>query len=286
MSAVSDALHRFAHTQPGAVALAGTRVSLTYGELAGCVEHVAQRLASLKLKVLGVLADNGPAWVVVDLAAQAAEVTLVALPVFFSDAQLRHAIEDAAVEMVITDHPLRLRSLATGSRVFPLGPKLSAITLWEVRFATRRANPRLEGIAKVTYTSGTTGTPKGVCLRQAVIDTVAESLQQVTSMGPSDRHLSVLPLATLLENIGGVYVPLLAGATCCLWPLEQFGSDGASRLEGNATRHALCTSHEPLPSLPRRCSREPGGGAGGTVAAAAGLAFSRRRRGARVAQTP
>jgi long-subunit acyl-CoA synthetase (AMP-forming) len=41
----------------------------------------------------------------------------------------------------------------------------------------------------------------------------------------------VLPLSTLLENIGGVYVPLLAGATCHLPPLERVGLHGAAKLD-------------------------------------------------------
>ncbi|MEZ0317861.1 MAG: AMP-binding protein, partial [Methylophilaceae bacterium] len=46
----------------------------------------------------------------------------------------------------------------------------------------------------------------------------------------ADRHLSILPLSTLLENIAGLYVPLLAGATAFLLPAAEVGLTGGSGL--------------------------------------------------------
>ena len=68
------------------------------------------------------------------------------------------------------------------------------------------------GTRKITYTSGTTGNPKGVCLSAANQLNVARSLIEATGL-TAPRHLCTLPLATLLENIAGVYAPLLAGGT-------------------------------------------------------------------------
>jgi pyrroloquinoline quinone (PQQ) biosynthesis protein C len=47
----------------------------------------------------------------------------------------------------------------------------------------------------------------------------------------ADRHLCVLPLATLLENVGGVYAPLLGGATALVPPLAALGLSGSSGLD-------------------------------------------------------
>jgi long-subunit acyl-CoA synthetase (AMP-forming) len=83
----------------------------------------------------------------------------------------------------------------------------------------------------VTFTSGTTGEPKGVCLSADMMETVAESLWIASDASRDDRHLCLLPLATLLENIGGVYAPLLAGATICVPRLAAVGLSGSSGLD-------------------------------------------------------
>lgn len=46
--------------------------------------------------------------------------------------------------------------------------------------------------------------------------------------GPGDVHLAALPLATLLENVGGLYAPLLAGAEARLPSLGEVGLSGAT----------------------------------------------------------
>ncbi len=60
---------------------------------------------------------------------------------------------------------------------------------------------------------------------------VAASLLAATHGTADDRHVSVLPLSTLLENLAGVYVPLLAGASCHLLPLAEVGLSGSTGLD-------------------------------------------------------
>ena len=79
------------------------------------------------------------------------------------------------------------------------------------------------GTAKVTFTSGTTGTPKGVCLSQNGLEQVAHSLVEVLGAGRAKKHLSVLPLAILLENVAGVYATLMAGGTVFVPSLTATG---------------------------------------------------------------
>jgi long-subunit acyl-CoA synthetase (AMP-forming) len=87
------------------------------------------------------------------------------------------------------------------------------------------------GTVKITYTSGTTGQPKGVCLDATAMLAVADSLWQATQPCSIERHLCVLPLATLLENIGGLYAPMRAGAVIDLMPMAEIGLTGASQFD-------------------------------------------------------
>jgi long-subunit acyl-CoA synthetase (AMP-forming) len=81
----------------------------------------------------------------------------------------------------------------------------------------------MAGITKITYTSGSTGEPKGVCLSSANITTVCEGIEDSMIQMGITNHLCVMPLATLLENIAGVYICLLRGGAVITAPLATLG---------------------------------------------------------------
>ena len=78
--------------------------------------------------------------------------------------------------------------------------------------AQRRAVP--VGTTKITYTSGSTADPKGVCLPGAALDRASRAMARITAPIGIGRHLCLMPLPTLLENLAGVHAPLRSGATC------------------------------------------------------------------------
>src|SRR5690606_36978821 len=71
---------------------------------------------------------------------------------------------------------------------------------------------------------------------------VAGSLREATEPCGVGRHLCVLPLAVLLENVAGVYAPLLAGAEVVLPSLDEVGFTGTAldvpRFLAALARHA------------------------------------------------
>ncbi|MDD3018520.1 MAG: AMP-binding protein [Comamonas sp.] len=52
----------------------------------------------------------------------------------------------------------------------------------------------------MSFTSGSTGAPKGVCLSAAGLIDTALALRERLADLPLTRHLAVLPLALLLEQ--------------------------------------------------------------------------------------
>lgn len=229
MRRVIDAVRQHAAQTPLQLALQDEERVLTYRSLADAIERLAAQLRAHRPRAIALLGDNGLAWAVADLAALAADIPVVPLPLFFSQTQLAHTLRTAGVDLVLTDQPARIRQALAC-------PDLSATPFYGSLYGMPLpADPDTAslpaGTLKVTFTSGTTGEPKGVCLGREEMETVAESLRQASAAAPGDRHLCLLPLATLLENVGGLYTPLLAGATACLPPLAAVGLHGSSTLD-------------------------------------------------------
>jgi len=231
MSLVLDAIHAHAESRGHVPALRGKNVSVSYRDLRDAVNEWATRLRDQQLRVFGLLLDNNCDWAILDLAAQKTGAVLVPLPTFFSPAQLRHALADAGIEAVITDHSQRLTALLGAEAIVESSFHITGPALALIRVARPARRTLPDGTAKITYTSGTTGAPKGVCLTQTAIDAVARSLRGVLSAEKVAAHVSVLPLATLLENIGGLYLPLLAGGVIQLSSLAEVGLRGAAGLD-------------------------------------------------------
>lgn len=230
MHPVIAAIARRAAARPRDIALTDGAREMSYGALNQAIGRVAGDLREHTSKPVALCIDNSPEWIVTDLALLAARLPCLPLPAFFSFLQRAHAISDAGVECVVTDQPEScLEQLRMGGLPAAPGPELRVAgrrlaRLW-VGAGAARALPK--GTVKITYTSGTTSDPKGVCLGGDALAQVARSLAAACELGAGDRHLGVLPLATLLENVG-VYASLIAGACSALPPLEEMGIVGAS----------------------------------------------------------
>ena len=240
MRLVWESIAAHAANHSSQAALVDERGALTYGELPATIARAAsiftaQRVASM--------IDNSSAWAVVDLALARNEAVSIPIPQFFTDGQAHHLIDDAAPDLIITDQPQRIAVLAGH---LPTGSvQVAGRELFLFSRPAAAQHPLPTGTCKITYTSGTTGRPRGVCLSAQTIKAVTLSLAEAVDAGADDRSLALLPLSTLLENIGGIYVPLLTGSTAALPSLASCGFAGSSVVRPGMLVAAL---HQYLPS--------------------------------------
>jgi long-subunit acyl-CoA synthetase (AMP-forming) len=214
MSALLDKMTEHALQQPDAPAVIANGYTLNYRDLVKTVLDVAAELRARRYQRLAIYGSNDIDWAVLDLAAGAANIPVVPVPLFFSTAQREHLFADSGIDAVYCGQGV----LSLNGTV-----EVSSILPGVYRRLPHRAAVSDVPFSKITYTSGSTGAPKGACLAEDTITSIVSSLADRLAPNNLGRHLCLLPFATLLENIAGIYLPLWMGRTLVLGDTERLG---------------------------------------------------------------
>ncbi len=201
MTPVFEALARHASERPDDIAFRDDLGCITWQGLARRVAGLAHTLADAP-NIIGIALAGGIDYVVADLAVTLSGRRQVPLPFFFSHEQNAHILMDAKIGAVI----------ARDASMFAALPHLMVIDPARDGQASAPLPAYQGGAERVIYTSGSSGKPKGVIIGDRQLDASLAALADVVAAGPQDRHLSILPLAQLLEQICGIFLPILAGA--------------------------------------------------------------------------
>jgi long-chain acyl-CoA synthetase len=230
MSLLWSTIQQMAVRQPNEIAICDEHQSYSWYELVSWIMVARQDLEQVRHQVVALYADNSPEWIVTDIACQLVEVTLLPLPLFFSKQQCHHAMIEAGVSAVLhsPQTPFFTTPHLDADKILFLdsvGYALSQFSLPAVSL------PKFT--RKITFTSGSTGKAKGVCLSSVQQQIVAKSLISATAI-KRERHLCLLPFSTLLENVAGIYAPLLSGGTVIALPQNKLGFNGNSGFDLNS----------------------------------------------------
>jgi acyl-CoA synthetase (AMP-forming)/AMP-acid ligase II len=258
-------IRRHAERRPDAPAVGSPSGWVTYGELAGRIESLAAHLASKGVNAgdhVVLALPNLPATVIASYAAQslgacAVEVNrewgAAAIGAIVSQVRARHAVvfgRDAALWGELA----AAHGLAHVWVVHPSKPPekmqvalKSAAATWvgedgvgEVpRASLRPGEVDASSAALLVYTSGSTGTPRGVIQTHRNIDANTRSIVEYLRLGETDRAMAILPLfycygKSVLQS------HLFAGASVFLdnrfmYPrvvLEALGTEGCTGFAG------------------------------------------------------
>jgi len=185
-----------------------SRVAVSYGELAGLVEHFAERMLSPSgPRALGfIVACNDVSTVVGYLGAIRAGHALALLPATLNAGQMAYLLERYRPDWLL---------LPAGQAV----PAAYSALAGEGGVLCRRLvpDPGLlhPELALLLSTSGSTGSPKMVRLSAAAVAANAQAIAEYLAIGPEERAITTLPIS-YAYGLSVLNSHLHAGATVLL----------------------------------------------------------------------
>lgn len=211
------------------LALVSGDVRLSYAELLQEVDSFARQLRSLGIRRgerLGIHLHKSPQEVVATLAGASLGVVFVNINYQWTEVQVRHVIGDCGISVLVTD-PRKAKGMrnlvesgVVGSIIVTGEPESTQPFVVAQSPAGRPSLQRAYApistdLAALLYTSGSTGSPKGVMVTHANLLDGARVVSGYLGLEANDRLLSVPPLNFdygLNQLIGAIWV----GATLVL----------------------------------------------------------------------
>ncbi|AKJ30550.1 long-chain-fatty-acid--CoA ligase [Caldimonas brevitalea] len=229
---------------PDAPAIEDDTTQLSYRQLAQAVEQTRERLQAAGLRAgdrLLVVGENSVASAVLALASSALDVWFSLVNARLSVREIENFMSHSGARRVVflgrvsPDAGAHAERLAATPEQWPgVGP-LSLSALNEAAKPEPVYGAATEQVATLIYTSGTSGSPKGVMLTHANLVFIAENARRARELVSSDRVYGVLPLSHVYGLTAVLLATLHAGG--CLVLVPRFNPEHMARAfaEGGIT---------------------------------------------------
>ncbi|MEU7407738.1 MULTISPECIES: FadD3 family acyl-CoA ligase [Streptomyces] len=280
---VRSAAERYADAE----AVVDGRTRITYAELGARVDRAAAACLACGVQVgdrVAVWAPNSPDWIVAALGAVTAGAVLVPLNTRFKGAEAADVLRRSGARLLFvtgtflgTSYVASLRRAAgegvpEGRGPLPGLPRLEQVVVlsedapadfrtWKEFLARGEGRPTgqvrdragaLHGasLSDITYTSGTTGRPKGAVITHGQTLRAYEIWADLAGLNRTDRYLIVNPFFHTFGYKAGVIACLMRGATMIPQPvfnvdtaLANMAAERISVLPGPPTLHQQLLDH-------------------------------------------
>lgn len=233
MNLAYDILGVAARRFPKRPALLGDWGELTFAALEARAGRVAAGLAELGVRPgdrVGYMMNNHPDVVAAYFGILRAGAVAVAINVMLRPAELAYLLTDSGAsavvcETAVVETVLAARAQATAVHDVVVVGDAPAGTMPFARLVARDdtapvADRDPDDVAMLMYTSGTTGSPKGVMITHAWLDFTTLAWVTVYKLTRDDRFLVASPFFYAIGSIMDVLAPFRVGASAVL--LERF----------------------------------------------------------------
>jgi acyl-CoA synthetase (AMP-forming)/AMP-acid ligase II/pyrroloquinoline quinone (PQQ) biosynthesis protein C len=198
--------------------------SLSWGDTVQAIENTIGELeqSGLGRSPVGLDIDHSTGAAILLVALIEAGIPVVPLPPYFNEAQRLAALGRAGASACIS------------------GCSLDDLTVRFGAVPVEAAEADLpDSTAVISFSSGSTNEPKGVCLSADHLVAVATSVCDYLGRDLAGRHLPVLPFGILLEQVAGLFASLIAGGTYLPLPGSAVGLANPLRPDGKQLLDAV-----------------------------------------------
>lgn len=209
-----------------------TWVWQTYRDLERAVDRVRSGLAALGVRPgdrVAIISNNRREWPALCYAVTGLGAVLVPMYEAQRPSEWEFILRDCGAEVVVASRTSITEALREMRGRLPAVRHVIGIELpdgdpdsFAALCARAEATPVAaravvpDDLAEIVYTSGTTGTPKGVMLTHGSITADVRGMRASFPMGPDERLVSFLPWAHVFGQIGELHHALSVGASLAI----------------------------------------------------------------------
>lgn len=261
---LADCAARIAQEAPDRIAVLEGSRSLTFGQISEAGRQLAAALCARGLQPGDVVSFQLPNWVetmVINLAASLAGLVVNTIVPIYRDAEVRHILSDARSRMLFVPHTFRgFDHAAMAQRLRPALPMLREVVVvrgaaqgcssyqelldGETSSGAPHARTDPNAVKLVLYTSGTTGSAKGVLHSHNTIMSEIDAVVGFWGITGSDVVLMPSPVTHITGYLYALEIAFAAGVKVVL--MERWDAREAVDL---IARHGVTFSVGATPFL-------------------------------------
>ncbi|MBU8894249.1 AMP-binding protein [Corallococcus sp. M34] len=214
-------VHAYRHRVAFRMAANEKEERFTFGEVHRYAARVGSYLLAHGVKhgdrVL-LLSENRPEWAISYFGILRAGATVVPVDPALTEAEVVNIAKRAQAKLCLVseqtaeDFPGLFAALGDGVAVASLAEAMTGDPAHPDRIGPVKKSASADDVASIIFTSGTTGTPKGVMLTHRNFASLVAKLAGQFNVGVGDGVLSVLPLHHTFEFSAGFLTPFSRGA--------------------------------------------------------------------------